>query len=143
MKNDDLYGTWRLLSYSQRVLATGEASAFFGNAPHGFLTYGRDGRMSAIITKDGRPKLSDMPKATAEERAELFNTMAAYAGTFTLDGNTVTHHVDISWNEHWTGSDQVRNLRLEGDQLYISSNPLPNDIDGNVIVAELVWEKVK
>ena len=139
----DLYGTWRLLSYSQRVVATGETSAFFGDAPHGFLSYGRDGRMSAIITKEGRPKPIDITNLTAEERAELFNTMAAYAGTFTLDGNTVTHHVDISWNEQWTGSDQVRNVRLERDKLYITNNSPLEDVDGNVIVAELVWEKVK
>ena len=121
--NKDLYGTWRLLSYSQRVLATGETSAFFGKAPHGFLSYGRDGRMFAIVAKEGRPKPTDMAKLTAEERAELFNTMGASAGTFTFDGKTVTHHVDISWNENWTGTDQVRSVRLEGGKLCITTNP--------------------
>ena len=53
--NEDLYGTWRLLSFTQRVVATGEKSDVFGKAPHGFLSYGRNGRMSAILAKDGRP----------------------------------------------------------------------------------------
>ena len=141
--NEDLYGTWRLLSFTQRVVATGEKSDVFGKAPHGFLSYGRDGRMSAILAKDGRPKPTDMAKLTGEERTELFNTVIAYAGTFTFDGKTVTHHVDISWNENWTGTDQVRNIRLEGGRLYISTNPQPSGIDGKVMVAELIWEKVK
>ena len=103
--NEDLYGTWRLLSFTRRVVATGEMSDLLGKAPHGFLSYGRDGRMSAILAKDGRPKPADMAKLTGEERAELFSTMIAYAGTFTIDGKTVTHHVDISWNENLTGTD--------------------------------------
>ena len=99
--------------------------------------------MSAILAKEGRPKPTDMAKLTGEERTEVFNTVIAYAGTFTFDGKTVTHHVDISWNENWTGTDQVRNIRLEGGKLYITTNPQPSGIDGKVIVAELIWEKVK
>jgi hypothetical protein len=141
--NEDLYGTWRLLSFTQTVVATGEKSDVFGKAPHGFLSYGRDGRMSAILVRDGRHKPPDMTNLTDEERTELFDTVIAYAGTFTLDGKTVTHHVDISWNENWTGTDQVRNIRLEGDKLYITTNPQPSGIDGKVVVAELIWEKIK
>ena len=141
--NEDLYGTWRLLNYSERVLATGEASAYFGNSPQGFLSYSRDGRMFAIIAREGRRKPADMARLTAEERAELFDTMAAYAGTFTFDGRTVIHHVDISWNENWTGTDQVRHARFEGGRLHITSAPLPSDVDGRTIVGELTWEKIK
>jgi hypothetical protein len=140
--NEDLYGTWRLLSYSERVMATGETSAYFGESPHGFLSYSRDGRMFAIIAAEGRRKPADMAALTAEERAGLFNTMAAYAGTFSFDGKTVIHHVDISWNENWTGTDQVRHVRLEGGKLHITSAPLPSDVDGRIIVGELTWEKV-
>lgn len=141
--NEVLYGTWRLLSCTQLTVATGERSDTFGKTPHGFLSYGRDGRMSAILAKDGRPKSADMTKLTSEQRAELFNTMMAYAGTFTFDGKTVTHHVDISSNETWTGTDQVRNIRIEGGKLHITTNPQPSPIDGKLIVAELIWEKVK
>jgi hypothetical protein len=99
--------------------------------------------MSAILAKDGRPKPVDMAKLTGEERAELFSTMIAYAGTFTFDGETVTHHVDISWNENFTGTDQVRHVKLEGGKLSLTTNPQPRGTDGKVIVMELMWEKVK
>ncbi len=36
-----------------------------------------------------------------------------------------------------------RNVRLEGNKPYVSTNPQSNGIDGKVIVGELVWEKVK
>ena len=111
---EDLYGTWRLVSYYQEIQATGEKIDIFGKAPIGFLSYSRDGRMSAILAKEGRPKPADLTKVTDAERVELFKTVIAYAGTFKFDGKTVTHHLDISWNETWTGTAQVRNVRLEG-----------------------------
>ena len=140
---EKLYGTWKLVSFTQRYVATGETIDVFGKDPSGFLSYSRDGRMSAILVKDRRPRPADMAQTTTQDKAQLFGSMYAYAGTFTVDGNTVTHHVDISWNENWTGTHQVRNVRLEGDRLYISTNPQSNGIDGRIIVGELVWEKVK
>ena len=141
--NEDLYGTWRLVSYTQEIVATGEKIDIFGKAPRGFLHYSRDGRMYAIVAKDGRPKPPDLTKMTDAERVELFKTVIAYGGTFTFDGKTVTYHVDISWNENWTGGNQVRNVRLEGRKLYISTNQQPRAIDGKLTIAVLEWEKVE
>jgi hypothetical protein len=140
---EDLYGTWRLVSFTQEVVATGEKTDIFGKAPRGFLSYSRDGRMSAILVKAERPKPPDLAKMTDVERVELFKTVIAYAGTFTFDGKTATHHVDISWNENWTGTAQARNVRLEGGKLYISTNPLPAPADGRLVIGVLTWEKVK
>ena len=44
-------------------------------------------------------------------RVKLYQTMTACAGTYTLERDRVTHHVDISWNENWTGTDVVRFFR--------------------------------
>jgi hypothetical protein len=140
---EDFYGTWRLVSYTQEILATGEKTDIFGKAPRGFLHYSRDGRMYAILVKAERPKITDLSKMKDEERVELFNTMVAYGGTFTFQGNMVTHHVDISWNENWTDTAQVRNIRIEGNRLYISTNPMPRPEDGKPIIAVLTWEKIK
>jgi hypothetical protein len=140
---EDLYGTWRLVSYYQEIQATGEKIDIFGKAPRGVLSYSRDGRMSAILAKDERPKPTDLAKVTNEERVELFKTVIAYGGTFKFDGKTVTHYLDISWNETWTGTAQVRNVRLEGGKLYISTNPIPRPEDGKIVIGVLTWEKVK
>jgi hypothetical protein len=140
--SEDLYGTWRLQSFVQRSVATGEKTDVFGKHPRGFLSYSRDGRMYAMLVKDGRHRPSDTEELSYQKRADLYDTMYAYAGTFSFDGATVTHHVDISWNESWTASDQRRNVRLEGDTLYISTDPSPGP-DGGNIVSELMWERIK
>ena len=124
---EKLYGTWKLVSFTQRVVATGMTTEIFGSSPRGFLSYSRDGRMNAILVKDKRPRPADMAHATSEDRAQLFSSMYAYAGTFTVDGNTVTHHVDISWNENWTGSDQFATSDLKATSSI--SPPTPNRAD--------------
>ena len=74
---DRLYGTWRLETFRQTVVATGETKDFFGRAPRGFLTYGRDGRMIVLIVNEKRPKPTapDLTKMTDRERSELFGRL--------------------------------------------------------------------
>ncbi|HSB71047.1 MAG TPA: lipocalin-like domain-containing protein [Candidatus Methylomirabilis sp.] len=140
--SEELYGTWRLVSFTWQVVGTGESSDLFGKAPYGFLNYGRDGRMFAIIVKENRPKPADLAKITDQERAELFRTVIAYGGTFKVDGSRVVHNVDISWNENWTGTAQVRNFRIEGRRLIISVDPQVGT-EGKLITAVLTWEKLQ
>ena len=69
--------------------------------------------------------------------------MTAYAGTYTLQADKVIHHVDISWNEAWTGTDQVRFFKLDGNILTITTAPNKSPMDGREGQTVLVWEKVK
>jgi hypothetical protein len=138
---EELYGTWRLMSWTRRLLDTGETVEAFGKAPRGYLNYSRDGRVFFIMTKQNRAKPADLTKLTDAERAELYNTMVAYAGTFTFDGNLATCHVDISWNEAWTDTDQPRAVRFEGGRLIWSTNP-QTGIDGKRVESVFVWEKL-
>jgi hypothetical protein len=79
---------------------------------------------------------------TDEEQIKLFTTIVSYAGTYTVDAEKVIHHVDISWNQIWTGTDQVRFYKLEGNLLTITSAPNRNPVDGREGRSILVWERV-
>jgi hypothetical protein len=140
--NQELFGTWRLMSFTQKILATGETIDVFGKAPQGFINYGHDGRMMVLMVKDARPKPSDLAAMTDQERVELFKTMVAYAGTYTVYSSTVTHHLDISWNQIFTGADQVRNIEFDGCKFIMSTNPQPRSQDGQVAVSVLTWERL-
>ena len=106
-EENPLLGTWKLKSFVREVTATGEKYNILGEHPTGYLSYSADGRMYAIATADNRIKPLDA-NATDEERVKLHRTMMAYAGTYTLEGDKVIHHVDVSFNETWTGTDEVR-----------------------------------
>jgi hypothetical protein len=130
-----LLGTWKLKSFVRELTATGEH-------PNGYLSYSADGRMYAIVTSDNRIKPSDA-NAADEERVKLHRAMVAYAGTYTLEGDKVTHHVDVSWNETWTGNDEVHFYKVEGNTLTITGAPNKSPVDGREGHGILVWAKVK
>ena len=139
---EQLYGAWRLVSWTRELVETGERFEMFGKAPRGFLSYGRDGRMSVIIVRENRPKPMDPAKLTDQERVEMFKSTIAYAGTFTVEGSRVVHHVDIAWNESWTGTTQVRNVHINGRTLTLSTGATVSPHDGKQANAVFVWEKV-
>jgi hypothetical protein len=98
--------------------------------------------MYAIFVAGDRIKpRDDIP--TDAERIELFKTMIAYSGTYTVDALKVVHHVDISWNGARIGSDQVRFYTLEGDTLTIKTALNKSPIDGREGVGVLVFQRIK
>ena len=141
-KKDDLVGTWKLVSaWSTRP--NGERVALYGEHPMGFLTYTREGRMTAILSDSERPRLSseDRLAVPTAERAAAFSSFIAYSGTFRIEGDRVIHHVEISWLQNWVGTDQVRQMRLEGNRLTLRA-PM-RTLGGEQRANELVWERVK
>ena len=137
-----LLGTWKMKSWFREVTATGEKINEFGEHPSGYLSYSADGRMISMATADNRVKPRGA-NPTGEERAKRHQTMYAYAGTYTLEGEKVIHHVDTSWNEAWTGTDLVRFYKLDGNILMITTAPNKSLIDGREGRGVLVWERVK
>ena len=135
-------GTWRLESFSTEILETGEKTEPYGARPQGYLSYGADCRMYAIIVRQGR-KAPAGSIPTDAEKIELFGGVLSYAGTYTIDGDKVSHHVDSSWNEAWTGTTQVREFRVEGKTLRIRSMPAKNPRDGRLSSSTIVWTKVQ
>jgi len=57
--------------------------------------------MYAIIVRENRKGPAGVVP-TDVEKIELFGGLLAYAGTYIIDGDKVSHHVDVSWNEGWT-----------------------------------------
>ena len=80
--------------------------------------------MTIVVDSDRKKPTGAV--ATAPEAEALFRSMAAYAGTYTVKGIQVIHRPDASWNETWTGTDQVRNFKFEGDLLSLATAASPN-----------------
>lgn len=135
-------GTWKLISYVRERLSDGHRHDQFGDAPDGFIGYAPDGRMYAIFTRHDRVTPRDAVP-TDEEGVQLLGTMVAYAGTFSLGENVVVHHIDTSWNQAWTGTDQIRHFVLEGDRLTITTAPYKSYLDGTMGRSILVWKKIQ
>jgi hypothetical protein len=137
-------GTWKLLSYVREELPSGAKSDVMGAHPSGYINYGREGRMIVIIVGSDRKKPAGAV-ATPDEAEALITSMLAYAGTYSIDSQakTVTHHVDISWDQSRTGTDQVRSYKLEGDRLTLTTALSTDPATGKNTVRTLIWERLK
>ena len=139
---EDLVGTYKLVSDTRKLLDTGEVSYPYGKNPAGYIMYGKEGRMLVLVLGDDRPRPASIEKATPEQQAALFRSMLAYGGTYKFDGTKIEHHIDLSWNGLWTGTTAIRYVRKEGDRLIYTARPPSSSGDGK-IEATLIWEKVK
>jgi hypothetical protein len=137
----DITGTYRLINTERKVIETGEVIRSTDSV--GYITYGKDGRMLALLVRNPRPKPANVEELTDAQRAELFKTMTAYGGTYTFDGKQVVHNIDISWNEAWTGTRQPRYVAREGERLVYTTDPYRFSGDGRMVINRLIWEKVK
>jgi hypothetical protein len=140
---DALVGTWKLVSVSAST-ENGEVNkTVYGPNPTGLITYTADGRMSVVLTEDGRKPLSvaDRVAAPADERAQAFSTLVAYAGRYTFSGDKVIHHVEVASIQNWVNQDQVRFLTWQGDRIVLRTPPELRG--GKRQTIELVWERLK
>jgi hypothetical protein len=139
---EGLISTWRLKSHRQEMPETGEVLYPRGDKPQGLLTYTADRRFSIINAPEERAPPKGLGP-TDEEALALFKALTAYAGHYSVSGETVTHHVEISWNEAWSGTDQVRRYKLEGDTLTIIAGPSHSPWDGRLTISTLIWDRVR
>jgi hypothetical protein len=138
--NEKLVGTWKLVSASSTTSAGERSETPYGLNPVGFLTYAADGRITALISNGGRKSLS-AGGGTLGEQSEAFKTFLAYAGRYTLGGNKVIHHVEISSIQNYVGKDLVRTVKFQGDRIALVTPPTP--VKGKMQTFELIWERLE
>jgi hypothetical protein len=138
-------GTWRLVAVSHAgdgIRGEDRNDGPLGAHPTGLLAYTADGHMFAVLSHDRRKPLSgDRTNAPIEERAEAFATAFAYAGRYSVAGDHVLHHVEVSTVQNWVGTDMVRAMRFDGDRLTLTTPPL--SVGGVMRAAMLVWKRVR
>ncbi len=131
-----LVGTWRLVQFEDVENAAGARDAGgetvhrYGEKPLGLFIYTADGYVAIQIANLANPKCVfkvderdhlDVPVCTPEQREALVRGYIAYWGTYTVDtaAGVVVHHVKSDLGIGYTGTDQRRPFRLEGDRLVL------------------------
>jgi len=130
-------GTWKLISWE---ITQNDGTIYhpYGKDVVGYLIYTADGYMSAeIMDPDRQQSDPNFPLEIAAaqtlpdaDRARAYSTYLSYCGTYTVEGNTVTHHVKAGLIPSWTGSEQPRPFKFDQGCLIIGS--------GN---QKLTWER--
>ena len=137
----NLIGIWKMVSFDIEDKESGERKPFYGDkSPNGYMILADEGRMMVLVTSGDRE-----PGQTDEKQAALFRTMLSYTGVYRFEHDKFVTRVDVSWNESWTGTDQVRFYKLDGDRLDILTAWMSNPIDPERRVARAIlsWERAK
>ena len=109
-----IQGIWKLVGYEIEIQSTGQKEPAMGPNPTGYTVFTLEGRVWFVLTGGDRK-----PAKTAEEKAELLNTVVAYTGKYRVEGNKWITKVDVAWNPEWVGTEQVRTFKLEGNRLQV------------------------
>ena len=143
MRAAELVGAWRLLDFRVEF-EDGRAPVHpFGANAVGALVYSEDGAVSAILSRADRAPLGRGLETSAlvepEGKAEAFDGVLAYAGSWRLEGCEVVHHVEIAQLPDAVGQRLRRTVSLEEGRLELSYTRRTSR--GSLRVHRLLWER--
>jgi hypothetical protein len=148
-ESNPLVGIWKLLS-AIAIYPDGSIDAeAYGANPTGYITYTAEGHMMVMFAKSDRPPFSrdvrsplseEMSAVAIEELAHALTSFNAYAGTYTLDGNIVSHHLTLASIPNRVGATLVRTFTISENRLILRTPATQSD--GVLTVFELTWEKL-
>jgi hypothetical protein len=98
--------------------------------------------MSAILVKESRQGPAALV-ATDPESLDLYRGLIAYAGSYTIDGSMITHHIEASWNQAWTATSQVIQFNIDGKTLYMRTGPGKSPLTGKRSSTVFIWARVE
>ncbi len=126
----DVVGTWQLVD-AKAIDADGNLlpRPYGGEKAMGRLTLNGEGRMISVIC-DGR---LEIPPGEQRE-------YTSYCGTFRFEDGQLITRVDATAHDDRMGTDQVRDVRLEGGLMVL--RPPMKPYGARVEQRELTWRKI-
>ena len=133
----DLVGVWRLIASYVVVEGTGERTELLGHEPYAYAIFEPGGRMMVIGHAKNRT-----PGTSTAAIAELFRSLVAYSGKWSIDSEKFATEVDIAADPTWVGTTQVRYYTFDGQTLSLRTAPLELPAHpGRKVVVYADWEK--
>jgi len=123
MLADDLIGVWRLVSCFDITEVGDTSEGPLGAAPLGLLIYHPQGYMSVSMMPSDHEAAPASTPGTAPVRTAPAMVYMGYSGKWRLtDDRVVVHEVEVSAHPHMVGTQQIREIVLEGDELTLYGN---------------------
>lgn len=111
---DAIVGVWTFGSYVTADVDGSDPRHPLGEEATGTIMYTRSGYMSVQISAKDRQPYADgaLHGGTDAERAAAAAGYLAYTGTYTVDGDVVTHRPFASLFPNWEGADIPRRATI-------------------------------
>ena len=142
MLADEIVGAWHLVSFTAEYAERPGTTHPLGRDAIGIIMYTADGYMSAQIMRPGRRdyNLVDGDASDREQAAAAATGYLAYSGPYTVDEMTqmLHHEVEVSLLPAWLGTVQLRDAKLDRDQLTLVGE---DDLPSGKLRSVLVWKR--
>ena len=137
----DPTGRWDIVSWEQ-LYDDGRRELPMGEHLEGFIRYTPDGDMVCMIARTDRAKFvkGGQWNAPDDEKAAAYQSMLAYAGRWRLDGDVITHSVQMSLFPNWKGGEQKRRVQVNPDGSLALTARL-EDNTPQARTARLLWRR--
>jgi hypothetical protein len=137
----DLHGSWLLRRWDSTVEGVFHGYPM-GEDAVGQIVYNPDGHMAAILSMRDRARFntSQFHKGSPDQRDAAAVTYVSYGGTYEVVAEVVTHHVAFSLFPDWVGTDLVRTVSWDDDELVLTSIPEISG-SGRSVVNRLFWRR--
>ena len=135
-------GTWELTSV-RAISGDGSVDdAPYGDAPHGYITYTADGYMTVLFSFSDRPNIDGTWRSASEsDRAKAFATVLGYAGTYSVEGQKMTHHITVSTDPNRVGTSVSRIFELGSDTVTLTTPAIA--LEETAKRYSLKWKRVQ
>ncbi|WP_292934223.1 lipocalin-like domain-containing protein [Noviherbaspirillum sp.] len=141
MSKQGMTGRWQIVAWEQ-VYDDGRRTYPMGQQVEGFIQYDPDGRMMCMLCRGDRQNFTTGGQwnASEQEKAQAYSSMLAYAGTYSVAGDTVSHNVELSAFPNWKGGTQKRRIEtMEAGQLVLAARLEEGTSEART--ARLAWKR--
>jgi hypothetical protein len=141
MKDNPLYGTWKLKSIETRA-SDGSVSYPWGKEALGYVIFSPEGYFCVAIMSANRRRFSsqDLKGGNLEERASAAGSYLSYSGPLEIEKDKFRVKVEVSLFPNWVGELQERYYKIEGKTLSVSTTPTL--VSGKEQIGYLIFERV-
>jgi hypothetical protein len=131
-----LVGTYKLVSIKAEI--DGKLRDDRTKPPHGYLMITPKYYAVFYTRQDRKFGTSDADKAA------LWESLTAFAGLYRIEGKKIVISPDVSYNEIFNGTQQTRDIEVNGRGITLSSGPRPYGRDpSKKIVLRQEWERIE
>jgi hypothetical protein len=133
----DIVGTWHLTRVYAIAQGTGERIEPLGGRPLGCVIFEPKGHLIGILISGGRE-----PATSEADMANLFRSVIAYSGRWSIDEEKYVIIVDVAWDPNWVGTEQVRYYSFDGRTLPLHTPLIDHaSFPGQKMIGYTDWQR--
>ena len=118
---DKLVGVWKLIEVQYPEFPGAGPNPLSATKPQPSIAVFTKKHFSMTLITGKEPRLDTLKDPTKEQLVELFRTFSGTAGTYEVEGSTLTMHITVSWVPNYMNKPAPQEFRFEGDNLVLTT----------------------